>query len=382
MPQPGMTRRQQLKYLGASALTALQCHLPLASADERTGPSLRASANARGLRYGSDSDVRLDQAPREYVDLFRDHCNLFAPYLPWSLVSPDPRAKKNLECDPNIAAARTLRLDLTGAHLLWHLSMPQWFASLPDRASAEEAVATFITSIVSHYAGQFYSWNVVNEAIEPQDGRCDGLRSDVLVEKLGPNFFDLAFRTARAADPSALLVYNDYNLETDTPDAQARRTALLHLLDKLGRQATPIDAVGLQSHLGVRDFHFNEGVYRSFLHEIAARGLKILITELDVLDLGAPADIRLRDQAVADLYRRLLSVALDETAVAAVTTWGLSDRYSWYNLWMKDPYFQRSDGLPKRPLPFDDMFQPKASYAALQATFQHAPSRPGRPQQR
>jgi endo-1,4-beta-xylanase len=373
-----MTRRRHLKLLGAAALMAAHCPPTLASADEPNLPSLRTVANARGLLFGSTSDVRLDHAPREYADLFPKHCNLFAPILGWSQVSPEPKVH-NFEQDPNIAFSRAQRLKLTGAHLLWYLTTPQWFTSLPDRVSAERAVATHISSIVSHYAGQVYSWNVVNEAIEPRDGRPDGLRNAVLVEKLGPNFFDLAFRTARDADPSALLVYNDYNLEIDTPSAQARRTALLHLLDRLERQDTPIDAVGLQSHLAIKEFRFNEKAYRDFLHDIASRGLKILITELDVLDVGAPAAIALRDQAVAELYRRCLSVALDEPAVTAVITWGLSDRYSWYNL-SNEPDLQRTDGLPKRPLPFDDMFRPKPAYVALQAAFQHALSRPTWPQ--
>jgi endo-1,4-beta-xylanase len=370
-----MTRRQQLKLLGAMALTVAQGRLTPASADEPYSSSLRTVANARGLQYGAAAEARLDQVPKEYVDLFPKHCNLFAPGMGWSQVSPEPNFQ-NFEPDPNVAFARAQRLSFTGAHLLWHYLTPQWFSALPDRVSAERAMTAYISSTVSHYAGQVYSWNVVNEAIEPRDGRPDGLRNSVLVQKLGANFFDLAFRTARAADPSALLVYNDYNLENDTLSQLARRSALLHLLDRLQRQATPIDAVGLQSHLAIRDFQFNEKIYRDFLHDIASRGLKILITELDVFDIGAPSAIALRDQAVADLYRRLLSVALNEPAVVAVITWGLSDRYTWINLWDKK-YFKRTDGLPQRPLPFDDMFQPKPAYAALQTAFENAPSRPG-----
>jgi endo-1,4-beta-xylanase len=56
------------------------------------------------------------------------------------------------------------------------------------------------------------------------------------------------------------------------------------------------------------------------------RGLKILVTELDVLDDGLPRASAPRDRAVADIYRRYLDVALANPHVAAVITFGLSDR--------------------------------------------------------
>jgi endo-1,4-beta-xylanase len=99
-----------------------------------------------------------------------------------------------------------------------------------------------------------------------------------------------------------------------------------------------------------------------------------MITELDVLDLDTPSDIELRDKAVADLYRRVLGVALDQTAVISVVTWGLSDRYTWLTA-RRDKRYVRSDGMPARPLPFDDWFRPKPAYYALLAAFTGAPQR-------
>jgi endo-1,4-beta-xylanase len=325
------------------------------------------------LYFGSTSDVHFTEAPAEYAALFAKHCDLFAPILSWRPVSPSPGVE-NREWDPNISFARAQGFQLTGAHLLWHFEVPTWFAALPDQASAKNAAISHIHAMVSHYAGQVLSWNVVNEAINPEDGRPDGLRSNILIDKLGPDFFDFAYRTARAADPSALLVYNEYDLEENNSVHEARRSALLRLLDRLQGQGTPIDGIGLQTHLKTRHFQFDEGVYRAFIRNIASRGLKVIISELDVLDIGAPSEIAARDRAVADLYKQVLSVALDEPAVIAVITWGISDRYSWYNLW-DEPYFRRPDGLPKRPLPFDDGFQPKPAFYALQAALENAPRR-------
>jgi endo-1,4-beta-xylanase len=103
---------------------------------------------------------------------------------------------------------------------------------------------------------------------------------------------------------------------------------------------------------------------------VVDRGLKILITELDVLDDGLPADSAERDAAIADVYRLYLDTALAEPALAAVITFGLSDRYAW----LQEDY-PRADWEPRRPLPFDDELQPKPDYDALQSALEDAPDR-------
>ena len=175
-----------------------------------------------------------------------------------------------------------------------------------------------------------HSWDVVNEPIEPKDGRPDGLRTGVFLEMYGPDYLDLAYRTARETDPAARLVVNEYDVELDTPEQEARRTALLGLLQTMQRSGTPVDAVGIQAHLSCAGGPpFSAARLRRFLAELAGLGLTIQITELDVTDENAPADQAVRDRLVADTYSRFLDAALDEPAVKMVVTWGLSDRHSW-----------------------------------------------------
>jgi len=217
-----------------------------------------------------------------------------------------------------------------------------------------------------------HSWDVVNEAIKPTQGRPDGLRNSVFIDKIGPEFLDLAFRAARRNDPVARLVYNDYNLELDVTEHDDRRRVLLRLLDGFAKRGTPIDAVGLQSHLSIDGMrHFDENLFAAFLRELAGRGLKILITELDVIDRDAPSDIARRDAAVAEIYRRYLDAALADRAVAAVITWGLTDRYGWI-VAGDEPRTRRRDGLKPRPLPFDADCRPKPAYAAIAEALAHA----------
>lgn len=368
------SRRKHLRLLGAAALSASFARRLAGFDAAPPTPLLKDAAAAAGLIYGSCSDMAFTQAPREYLELFVRQCALFAPILSWRVVAPTP-THENDAPDPNAVIAQKHGLGITGAHLLWYESTPAWLANL-SRAGAEAAVAAHIRNIVSFYRGRVFSWNVVNEAIAPQQHGPDGLRMDSpLVRALGTDFFAPAFREARAADPGALLLYNEYDLELDNAGQAARRDALLRLLDGLQKANAPIDGVGLQSHLKYKQFgDFNEKVYRQFLAEIAGRGLKIVITELDVDDRGSPADIPARDHAVADIYARFLAVALDEPAVCALITWGICDPYSWYNsAWWQQHMLP--DSLLQRPLLFDAEFRPKASFFAVLNALQHAPKR-------
>jgi endo-1,4-beta-xylanase len=97
----------------------------------------------------------------------------------------------------------------------------------------------------------------------------------------------------------------------------------------------------------------------------------ILITELDVLDVEFTPAITARDADVAALYRIFLDTVLDERAVKAIVTWGLVDRYSWYNMWY-DNRFSRWDRQPARPLLFDNSLHPKPAYFAVLGALRRA----------
>jgi endo-1,4-beta-xylanase len=370
-----ITRREHLRVLGAAALSSLASRytfgLSSASSPE---PTLREAAASAGLHYGSDSDFLFSTQPKAYQLLFMRQCALYAGNLSWQSIAPDP-SRENDQRDSNVDIALAAGLKLTGAHFLWHERTPPWLASL-SRQQAQEAAATHIHQLGGFYRGRCFSWNVVNEAIAPWEHAADGLRVNCpLLRSLGPDYFELGFREARATDPGALLLYNEYDLELDTPEHDARRSALFHLLDRLQKAQIPIDGVGLQSHLKFVHFgNFRETVYRKFLEDLSKRGLKIAITELDVDDRGAPPEPKARDLAVADIYARLLAIALNERAVVSLVTWGLCDPYSWYNSG-HFPEYARPDHLPQRPLPFDADFHPKPAYDAVLHALQQAPRR-------
>src|SRR5579871_108965 len=205
-----LDRRKALR-LGAGATLAIFAGAAGARAEQLA--SLKLAAARCGIRYGSDSDVPIATAPQRYGQMFAEQCDLYAANLSWASVTPKRGTPDPAREDPNVAFARAHGIKLTGAHLLWHQQTPHWFSDVASQDEARRAIADHIAAMARHFAGEVYSWNVVNEAMDPQEGRPDGLRHSPLLAKLGPSFIEYAFREARQANPGVLLVYNDYGME-------------------------------------------------------------------------------------------------------------------------------------------------------------------------
>jgi endo-1,4-beta-xylanase len=338
--------------------------------------SLKQRAANKGIIYGAASRKISLLKDKQYASAIVENCGLLVPEweFKWTAgnvtLRPDAEEFDFTAADwmANFAAKHNLLL--RGHTLVWHESLPRWFKETVNRKNAEYLLKNHIQTLVGRYAGKIHSWDVVNEAIDPQDNRGDGLRISPWLETLGDNYINLAFRLTAETDPQSLLVYNDYGLDYDDREQEAKRTATLRLLERLKSQGTPIHALGIQAHLSPGARQFNPEKLRKFLEDVASLGLKIMITELDVKDKSLPKDREIRDRIIAGVYEDYLSTVLDERAVIAVINWGLSDRYTWLS-----EYAPRPDGLPVRPLPLDDRLQPKLAWNAIARAFDRAPKR-------
>ena len=366
----------------AAGLAALASGLGLAKpyfsrAGETT--ALRKLAAEKGLLYGTTISAGQITGDPSFVDLVLQQTGLVVAEneMKWQVMNRGTRGNDDYGPADTVAAfALENDLTLRGHNLLWYYRTPSWFFDLTSRPEIEGVIVERVRALAGRYRGMVHSWDVVNEPIEPRDGRPDGLRTGVFLEMFGPDYLDLAYRTAREADPAARLVINEYDVELDAPEQEARRTALLNLLERMQRSATPVDAVGIQAHLCCAGGPpFSAPRFRRFLADVAGLGLTIQITELDVTDEHAPADEAVRDRLVADTYSRFLEAALDEPAVKMVVTWGLSDRHSWIVRRETHESKWRTDGLPSRPLPFDAELKPKPAFDAVAQAFVHAPQR-------
>ncbi len=313
-----------------------------------------------GARKGKSSDT--------YTQTVLDQADILVAEnaMKWSALRPTPAGYNFAASDQLFDFARAGGQLVRGHNLCWHQQLPGWFSSVATAENAASLLTEHILTVAGRYAGRVQSWDVVNEAVNPADGRPDGLRNTPWLRMLGPGYIELAFQTAAKADPHAKLTYNEYDIELDTPDQQIKRGQVLLLLRRLHARGIPVTAVGIQSHLKATGPLPGAGLVE-FIREVATMGMEVYITEMDVNTATLPGDAATQDEAVARVYDQYLRLVLPEPNVKACLTWGISDAHTWLNQ-TRQPWAQRPDGSPQRPLPFDEHYQPvKAFYAMRDA---------------
>ena len=363
------TRRRFLQEASSAAALSLAARLFAAtSSDERdvSGPrSLRAHAEARGLMVGAAVvPERLKNEPA-YGNLVAEQMNLLVAEnaMKWAALRPAADKFDFRGADALLAFAGEHQQKVRGHNLCWHESIPSWFAGTVNKENAQKILTDHIHTVAGRYAGKLHSWDVVNEAIDIKSGRPDGLRKSPWLELIGPDYLEIAFRAAKQADPTALLTYNDYGIETDSADGREKRAQVLQLVRRMKARSVPIDAVGVQSHLSVTDQAPGAGL-QQFVRELRGMGLQVFVTELDINERKLEGSVAERDAAIAKVYKNYVSMMLAEPNVTAVLTWGITDRYTWLN----GPKYARADGQPQRDLPFDADYQPTPAFFAYRGS--------------
>ncbi|NJQ06151.1 endo-1,4-beta-xylanase [Streptomyces lonarensis] len=195
-----------------------------------------------------------------------------------------------------------------GHTLAWHSQQPGWMQNLSGGA-LRQAMVDHINGVMNHYRGKIVEWDVVNEAFA--DGN-SGARRDSNLQRSGNDWIEVAFRAARAADPSAKLCYNDYNVENWNA---AKTQAMYAMVRDFKQRGVPIDCVGFQAH-------FNDGSpynsnFRTTLQSFAALGVDVSVTELDI------------QGASPTTYGNVVNDCLAVTRCLGITVWGVRDTDSW-----------------------------------------------------
>jgi endo-1,4-beta-xylanase len=353
-----MMDRRTFVQLSLGTLAASTLSIPLHAGDSG---SLREIAASRNLLFGSAiSDPQLKRP--ELTALIGRQCSILVPenQMKWRATQPEAERFDFTQGDAFMAFAEANRMVARGHNLCWHEHNPEWLEATATTQNAADLLRTHIQTVVGRYKGRIHSWDVVNEAIRPEHHNPHDLTTSIWLKTIGEGYLDLAYHTAADADPSALLTYNDFDIETDEPAQEKKREAILSLLHRMRKRGTPIHALGVQAHLrtyaGLPNFN---GLHK-FLKQIEKLNLQVFVTELDVDDSSLPADIPERDRLIAEYYKSFLTNILRHNSVKAVLTWCLSDRDSWLQ-----GFRPRKDKLPQRPLPFDAQLEPKPAFFAM-----------------
>jgi endo-1,4-beta-xylanase len=377
---PDLSRRTVLAGLSALPFAAEAAAKASPASEQlphkQTDLALNAIAVTGARRFGSAiastpqlTDAGSIQNP-SYAALVSAECGIVVPEneMKWQALRPSPAAFDFDRMDQIVRWAVAAGIAVRGHTLLWH--RPEWFPEwlntydfgMTPVQEAERVLAEHIRTVTRRYKGVITSYDVVNEAI---DHKRDELIVTSLSRSMGKpeDVMDLAFHVARDELPDAQLVYNDYM--SWEPGHSGHCAAVLRLLEGFKRRGTPVDALGVQSHIRMFEIEPQTGVgpyrereWREFLDEVVGMGYRLLITEFDVNDKALPEDKHARDKAVAEYSRLYLELMMDYSDhLDDVLVWGMVDKFNWLQTLANPVRAGRSE---VRGSPYDSQYQAKS----------------------
>jgi endo-1,4-beta-xylanase len=329
------------------------------------GQSLREAAQASGLLIGTA--VRLTTlSEAAYASTLAREFNLVEPEdaLKWEVVHPEPQSFDFSQADQIVDFATRHGMKVRGHTLVWHRQNPPWLTE-GKYTSGElaEILKKHIKTVVGHYRGKVFAWDVVNEAydeLHPGELRSTVWRDlpGIGLAGSGYSYIERCFRWAHEADPQALLFYNEAEAETMNPKSDA----IYAMVRDFRERGVPIDGVGLQMHIA--NLNADVASISANINRFTALGVQVHITEMDVaLPVDADGNARAEDlQLQADTYRQIASACVSHPGCTAIQTWGFTDKYSWIG-----SHSKKTQGAA---LPFDRNYRAKPAYEALRGALE------------
>jgi endo-1,4-beta-xylanase len=384
-------KRVNFRLLAAAAagVAVLASAATVAEASSPYGDSLRDLVERVQLGIGTAA-TPLDLSDPKLSQITADQFSVLTPEneMKWQVVEPTQGTFNWTGADNLVRFAEEHGQRVRGHTLVWHNQLPNWLtqgvaAGTISNSQLLNLLHQHITTEVGRYRGRIWQWDVVNEMFT--DSNPSQLNpNDFWISHLGPGVIADAFRWAKAADPRAILCYNDYNIAGED-GSNAKFQAVFSMVQNLKAQGVPIDCVGDQGHLDLQ-YGFNPDLMTQDLRQYASLGVKVAITEADVRTfvettdsnqspIVSPTDStpnHTANPAAADWYNGMLQSCLAVRACISFTVWGFDDAESWV------PSTFQGEGDADL---YDVNLNPKPQYTALQQTLSldtGAPNRLGR----
>ena len=322
--------------------------------------TLRDAAQRHNLLMGAAVDSHTLSTEKLYAStLSTEYSELEADNeLKMVYVHPQPTTYNFAGPDELVNFALAHNMKVRGHNLLWYLQLPDWILTPAQPwtpAELNKILADHIATVVGHFKGNVYAWDVVNEPFN-DDG---SLRHFVWFDKPGIGFagqgtrtIEQALRWAHDADPDAKLFVNEYGAET----MNAKSNAVYAMAKDFVQRGVPLSGIGLQLHITPAfDQADSLGDLTNNLRRLAALGLEVQFTEVDVRIHDGSAFSQAEQ---AKVYKDILDACLRQPACTLFQTWGFTDRHSW----IPDSYPGYGWALP-----FDKDYRKKRAYFAMLA---------------
>ena len=326
-----------------------------------SGPqTLRDSAQSAGVLVGTAVRPSLF-SEAAYSETLAREFNMVEPEdaMKWWKVRPSESAYDFGEGDQIVRFAQAHGMKVRGHCLVWDHHNPEWLEQGHfTTAQLSHLLQEHIATVMKHYAGQVFAWDVVNEALDEKGRPKDSPwfnKPGIGLSDQGTAYIEQAFRWAHEADPHALLFYN----EAEGEGLNRKSDAIYAMVKDFKRRGVPIDGVGLQMHVSRLDL--DTAAIAANIARLTALGVQVHITEFDVSLPVDPSGVARHDDLLrqAEVYRGVVRACLQSPGCTAIQTWGFTDKYSWIG--------SHSHGTRGAALPFDRGYKPKPAYDAMLA---------------
>ena len=357
MPEARKRFLRTVAALLLAAAPASQC---------QTGPTLQSLATKLNFTMGAGASDPEQLADPKYAALAASQYGALEPgnSMKMYALEPSPGEYSFAAADSVASFAHDHGLHITASAPIWDgkstdygTGNPAWLMQRHfTPAQLQSILQSYIETTMRHFhdkhPGVVNRWSIVSEATHLCGVFCQGLGTD---SSGFPSYVALAYQYARKADPSVQLCYDDWGAEGLGPTSDQ----VYKLVSYLKAQRL-IDCVGLEGQWegsALSDLP-RKGDIATNINRLGALGLDVYFSQVEI---GLPSSDRVTATYPADLtaqaeaYGTLLDACLSTSSCTAFFTWGVTDKYAF--CW--NPKYCL-------PLPFDNSYNPKSAFYALQ----------------